>query len=123
MSGSSHHSLSIDGSKPKVMADFQTSSIGHPVISSQYVRIRGVGNQVLDISPCQIRTGCGIIQDSTRNTASSAYFASSVSAIVPDTTGVAALVPSKSVTHSPSPPVVAFGNGRIHMYLTSIGCN
>ena len=57
VSGSSHHSLSIDGSKSKVVADFQTGCVGHPVISSQYVRIRGVGNQVLDISPCHIRTG------------------------------------------------------------------
>ena len=56
-------------------------------------------------------------------TKSSAYFASSVSAIVPDTTGVAALVPSKSVTHSPSPPVVAFTNGGIHKHLTSLGYN
>ena len=57
VSCSSYHSLSIDGSKSKMVADSETSSIGHPVISSQYVRIGSVGHQILDISPTQIRTG------------------------------------------------------------------
>ena len=56
VAGSSHHSLSIDGSKAKVEADSQASCIGHPVISSQYVRVGGVGYQVLHVSPRQIRT-------------------------------------------------------------------
>ena len=37
-----------------------------------------------------------------------AYFASSVRAMAPEATGVAALVPSKSVTHIPSVLVVAY---------------
>ena len=66
VSGSSHHSLSIDGSKSKVVAEFETSSIGSQVIYSQYVRIRGVDNQILDISPCQIRTVGGYIITSVK---------------------------------------------------------
>ena len=108
VSGSSHNSLSINGSKPKVMADFQTSSIGHPVISSQYVRIRGIDNQVLDISPCQIRTGYDISYNNIANQSYylHSYFASNTSAITPDTSGADALVPVKSSVHFPYKVVV-----------------
>ena len=54
--GSDHHGLGIDGSKSKVVAELETSSIGGQVVDSQYVRIRGVGYQILDISPRQIGT-------------------------------------------------------------------
>ena len=56
MSGSGHQCLGINGSKSKVVAEFETSSIGGQVVHSQYVNVRGVDYQILDISPRQIRT-------------------------------------------------------------------
>ena len=112
MSGSSYHGLSINGPKAKVVADIQACSIGHPVISTQYVRVGGVGNQVLYISPCQIRT-------EGRESKCTLYsllhiwlycfrphFACKTSAMTPDTRGADALVPVKSSVHSPYREVV-----------------
>ena len=48
------------------------------------------------------------IVDDVERSIYTAYFASSVRAMAPEATGVAALVPSKSVTHMPSAPVVAY---------------
>ena len=56
VSGSGHHGLGIDGSKSKMVAEFETSSIGGQVIHSQNVRVRGVDYQILDIPPRQIWT-------------------------------------------------------------------
>ena len=56
VSGSGHHGLGINGSKPTDMTEFETSSIGGQVVHSQYVNVRGVDYQILDISPRQIRT-------------------------------------------------------------------
>ena len=56
MSGSSHHSLSIDGPESKMVAELETSSICCQVIDSQFVRIGSVGYQILHISPRQLRT-------------------------------------------------------------------
>ena len=51
VSGSSDYSLSIDGSKSSIVAELETGSIGGHIIKSQYADIRGVGNQILYISP------------------------------------------------------------------------
>ena len=56
VSGSGHHGLGINGSKSKVVAEVETSSIGGQVVHSQYVTVRCVDNQILDIPPRQIRT-------------------------------------------------------------------
>ena len=47
----------------------------------------------------------------------STHFASSVSAMAPEATEVAAVVPLKSSTHPPSAPVVAYGGGSRYMHL------
>ena len=107
--GSGHHGLGIDGSKSKVVAEFETSSIGGQVIHSQYVRIRGVDYQILHISPCQIRT---VQTQSERecsynfNTTKSTHFACRARAITPEVSGAEALVPVKLSVHFPSNVVV-----------------
>ena len=115
--GSGHHGLGIDGSKSKVVAEFETSSIGGQVIHSQYVRIRGVDYQILHISPRQIRT-VYTVEDCIINRWTPFYkgyyvvwnnrsdFSSRVRAMTPEASGVAALVPLKSSRHCPSMLVV-----------------
>jgi len=46
-----HDFSTVRGSKAKVVTDLQASTISHPVISSEYIRVGGVSNQVLYISP------------------------------------------------------------------------
>ena len=55
VSGSGHHGLGINGPKPTDMTEIETSSVGGQVVHSQYVNVRGVDYQILDISPRQIR--------------------------------------------------------------------
>ena len=59
--GSSYHSLSIDSSKTKGVADSETCTISDPqitifIIFRQYIRVGCVYNQVLHVSPCQVIT-------------------------------------------------------------------
>ena len=51
---SGHKGLSIECSKPKLVADIQPSSIGDPVPSGQDGRVGSVDYQVLHITPSQI---------------------------------------------------------------------
>ena len=50
---SGHKGLSVECSKPKLVADIQPSSIGDPVPSGQDGRVGGVDYQVLHITPSQ----------------------------------------------------------------------
>ena len=60
--GSGHHGLGIDGSKSKVVANLQTSSIGSPgagISGSCQTLVSGcVDYQILDIPPSQIMAVC-----------------------------------------------------------------
>ena len=54
--GPGHHCLCINGTKAKLMRDPQSSAIGAPLSTTERVSIGGVGNEILDISPGQVRT-------------------------------------------------------------------
>ena len=55
---SGHHRLCVDGAKAKLMGDSQSSSIGAPLSTTEGVSIRGVGYEVLHISPGQTGAVC-----------------------------------------------------------------
>ena len=101
MSSSGHQSFSINCSKSIVVAVFETSSIGEQqVFIKETVRIRGVDCQVLDISPCQIKSMDIImdkiilfqsVYDSYVGTGCGCHLASRARAMVPDACGTAKL--------------------------------
>ena len=107
MSGSSHHSLSIDGPESKMVAELEASSICCQVIDSQYVRIGGVGYQILYISPRQLRTENNNFKNfSLSLSQTAAHLAWSVRAIMPDIKGAEADVPVKWLEQPPLTVVV-----------------
>ena len=107
MPSSSYHSLSINCTKPKVVAKGETRPILCPLVI-QLSMVRCIHYQILHISPGEVFTVIDNNMAFWKTTSSDcAYFASRAKAIVAETVGVAALVLSKFCLHLLSISVVA----------------
>lgn len=66
VSGSGYHGFSINSTKPKLVAHFETAPVNYPIISTQLGGIGSVYSEILYISPSEARaTRDGLVSVTT----------------------------------------------------------